>query len=1611
MQTGLDAGTYEVLRDRLAARAADLVARAEALNARRVEVFGATETRLAGTGRVTTDAPRVPRDLVAVGGLLLIGYHTPGAGAGQPAVGDVFALHRPDLTPAPADALPGLLDDPAFVREFQALHRYYRQASLHRLRLVDGRLLAVFRTGPEPGDIRVLRWSVAADGTPAFLDARGDRDHTTPPAHDVEWIPATRDDHVPGRHPHIRVAGEVFVSTVGGTLTVKLRDDTETPDGVHTEPVDDPLQALADAEVAHARVGPLLLLRVHPYREPAPRHLVVNTVTKEVRRLDAIGVSCRRLPDGQGIVFPGGHCLATGAVRTFDTPTAGLAFERAVHSPHGEDVLYVFHSDTGGHGLLLPYHRIRKDIAHPLRCRGHALLDDGTLVVLPPRDERPGRAHTLQVWRTPFVSDLRAAAGGDGPLERVGNADLVRGIADCLSVARDVAELTPSAEVYETLAAACARVADTHHWLGDPDLGDPLAPLTAMRETAQQVLTEYRAVRDLTERAGRALDECAADIAGLVRRVRGEPPRDADGWVERLTGLRRAQGRLATLRDTRYADTGRVDELARSLAADLATAGERAVAFLAREDAFAGHHREAERLTADAEAVATVARAAPVAERIEERAADLRAVAEVVTGLEITDATLRAAVLERIADVLAGLNRARATLQARRGELGERESRAEFAAELALLGQSFTGALAAADTPEACDDHLARLLLHLEDLEARFAGSDALLTRIADRRDEIHGAFTARGQALADARSRRAERLADSAARALATVTRRAAQLPDTDAVNTHFASDPMAGKVHRAIEELRGLGEQVRADELEGRLAAAREQAARALRDRADLYGDDGTTLRLGRHRFAVTTRTPELTLVPHGDGLALALTGTDYRRPVTDPDLTADRACWNRLLPSESDEVYRAEHLAARLLAEHGPERLAAADDLAALVRRAAQERHDEGYERGIHDHDATAVLTAVLRLYEQAGPLRHPPAARAAAQLFWAHGTTPRARAVWARRAASLARARAAFGPSRAIEDLRRELAEALAPSTDTPEPAAEYLFEELAAGPAEGFTTGAAARALLEKFHREAGPAAYEEDVRALLAAGQLPAARALAEGWLTAFTAAGGDRTDPGDLAEAVAVALCPELPRRHRDARLTATVEGLLGTHPRLDGRTLTVRIDEFLARTRAFADHDVPAFRAHRQRRAALVAAERARLRLDEHRPRPLTTFVRSRLLDEVYLPLVGDSLAKQLGTAGAGRRTDTGGLLLLLSPPGYGKTTLVEYVADRLGLLLVKVSGPALGRTTTSLDPAAAPDATSRRELEKIDFALSAGSNVLLYLDDIQHTSPELLQRFIPLCDATRTLNGHDLRGKRFAVCMSGNPHTATGHRFRVPDMLANRADVWDLGDVLTGKEDVFALSFVENALTANPVLAPLAGVARADLELLIRLAERDPAAAADRLTRPWAPAELDRVLAVLRHLLTARATVLAVNAAHIASAARTDATRTEPPFLLQGSYRTMNRIAERLVPAMDDAELSAVIDDHYAAEARTLTGDAEANLLKLAELRGTLTPEQAARWADVKRAHVRAQAPDAPDDAPAARAVTALGLLADRLTAVEAAILHTSAPGVAPCHSCRP
>jgi MoxR-like ATPase len=365
------------------------------------------------------------------------------------------------------------------------------------------------------------------------------------------------------------------------------------------------------------------------------------------------------------------------------------------------------------------------------------------------------------------------------------------------------------------------------------------------------------------------------------------------------------------------------------------------------------------------------------------------------------------------------------------------------------------------------------------------------------------------------------------------------------------------------------------------------------------------------------------------------------------------------------------------------------------------------------------------------------------------------------------------------------------------------------------------------------------------------------------------------------------------------------------------------------------------------------------------------MSSFVRNRLIDKVYLPLFGDNLAKQMGTAGEQTRTDRMGLLLLLSPPGYGKTTLMEYIANRLGLIFMKINGPAIGHQVTSLAPQDANSMAAAKELEKLNLALEMGDNVMLYVDDIQHCHPEFLQKFISLCDAQRRIEGvykgkaktYDLRGSRFAVVMAGNPYTESGDRFQIPDMLANRADIYNLGDIIGDSAAAFKLSYLENALTSNSTLAQLAGKSTKDVHTLIQSVETGQLEGLE-YEGSHSTQELADYRKVLQLLLKVRDVVLTVNQAYIRSAAMAEDYRTEPVFKLQGSYRNMNKLAEKIAPIMNESELRTLLLAHYEGEVQTLTADAEANFLKLKELLGWLSPEEAARWSAIKAAFRKKQ-----------------------------------------------
>jgi hypothetical protein len=220
----------------------------------------------------------------------------------------------------------------------------------------------------------------------------------------------------------------------------------------------------------------------------------------------------------------------------------------------------------------------------------------------------------------------------------------------------------------------------------------------------------------------------------------------------------------------------------------------------------------------------------------------------------------------------------------------------------------------------------------------------------------------------------------------------------------------------------------------------------------------------------------------------------------------------------------------------------------------------------------------------------------------------------------------------------------------------------------------------------------------------------------------------------------------------------------------------------------------------------------------------------------------------------------------------------------------------------------------------------------------------------------------------------------------------MLANRADTYNLGDIIGGNADWFKASYIENAVTSNAVLAPLANKSQKDVRAFIRIAETGERET-EGFEGSYSSRDVEEILSVMRKLVAIREVILKVNLEYIRSAAQADEFRTEPPFRLQGSYRNMNRLAEKVVAIMNDDEIHAMILDHYQNESQTLTTGAEANLLKFKELIGAMTEPEQARWEEIKKTFRRNQLVRGADgNDPVSRVVGQLSAFQSGLEAIQ-------------------
>jgi hypothetical protein len=1629
----LEGGAYEVIRARLDQHAGLLRERIDALNAARHDVFGAITTELLATGHAATAHNCVPRDLVSLGnGLYLLGYNIQFGLKQTTDLADVFAVCRLDAQqnfhPVPLEEV---LGDAAFNEDFLTLFRYYRDTVFVKFMVIGPHVHMKMRIGKSEDDFKTFKWLLEGDGTMAYLGNRSDHEARYPELVEFQWKRAHRDMHRSGDHPHISIEDRVFVETVGGDLTIKVEDNTASGQGIYAEPVDDADQTLDDAEVLYVILGPLIVLRILPYRENKHRHLVYNEKTREVHRLDGIGESCVLLPEDQGILFANGYLLATGEVKTYETGRTGLRFERRVAAGNGEDTLFVFYQRSTGHYVLFSYNVIAQTVETPVICNGFALDPDGRMVLFQ-APEQPQKHHALQVWRTPYVADTAISVPTEkreSLLFKIGNSTLVRAMAEALEILILLGKGDTYADVYLELVRRSREVLDGYFWLKEKETQSLAEPLEAINSAANAAIDEFDKVVRLRQATASRTEEVKTATEKLLTAIRGSAPDDIRGFVHHLAELRLRRGEIIGLRELRYADNVLIDDLDKRAADAAAAVSERTVEFLLRPEALDPYCAAIETQRASLAGITKTTEADATAKGLDQAGGELELLIDIVGNLRIQDATQTTAIIENISALYATLNGIRAELKSKRRELARLEGVAQFGAQLKLLGQSVVNFLDLCDTPEKCGEYLTKVMVQVEELEGRFAEFDEYIEELATKREEIYEAFEGRKQALIEQRNRRAGNLLKSAERILAGLKHRAASLDDINAINGYFAGDLMVAKLRDIVVELRDIGDSVKADDLQTRLKTVQDDAVRQLKDRKELFADGGNVLKFGRHNFSVNTQELELSIITHEDIPCFHLSGTAFFEPVEDAEFLATRNVWDQQVVSENARVYRAEWLAWKML-EHGVEGLPTLETVHAFMAP----RYSEGYTKGVHDEDALRILSALLPVHRSLGLLRFGPRVRALAILFWElHRITEAGKSIEPLITAHGSMRRAFGSPAAETHPLRTTLENALVefvahsqsagllvsigssnPVTMAAE-AATYVFEQLASGAPVPASAEAAAGTAGFKLALNTGMVGSEFNRSIEPLAGD-PERRFLALiDWMNGhlrFADAGpaNPRLTPALawVAESAAHWLRGGIEQRGVSESLSAIrVDGLRGQHTVIqDGGIYETDYHAFRERLADFGNREVPAFEACTRLKQRLIETRREQIRLDEFKPKVMSSFVRNRLINDVYLPIIGENLAKQIGTAGSDTRTDRSGLLLLVSPPGYGKTTIMEYVANRLGLTFMKINGPALGHAVVSLDPTEAPNLSAREEVDKLNLALEMGDNVMIYVDDIQHTNPEFLQRFISLCDAQRKMEGvwkgkartYDLRGKKVAVVMAGNPYTEGGTQFKIPDMLANRADTYNLGDILGGHIDAFKASYIENCLTANPILSRLASRHQEDVYAVMKVAQTGSQEGVD-FKGNHAPAEIDEMVTVTRHLFEVRDTILRVNQEYIRSAAQEDAYRTEPAFRLQGSYRNMARIAAKVLPLMSHAEIRALILDHYQNESQTLTQGAEANLLKFKEFEGISNEKEQSRWADIKKEFMKRRLlGGAGEEDPVGRVVAQLSGFQDGLDAIKAIIAET-------------
>lgn len=1620
--TQLESGTYEIIKSRLNKSGDELRQRLEQLNAERKKVFGSIEMQLISNQRIETKHECIARDIFALGNICIFGYNIR-MGLKNIELQDVFSIYEfKDDHSFKAVGLDLLTKgNEKFLSDFKSLYRYSKE--VYFLKFAQDKndpfFYMIFKDGNSE---KTFKWEIK-DNQLIYDASPGDKNYQYPNQFEFKWESVRLEMYRQGEHPHISILDKVFVETVGGDLTIKIEDNTDTGKGIYAEEVKHANQKLSDATVNYADLDNLIAIRIKPYQEDF-RYFIYNVKLQTVQRVDALENSGVLLPNKQGLVFSNGFYLQTGDFKMFDkTSGTGNLFERRIQSPNGEDHLYVFHNPTDGSYILLSYNVIEQTVNTPIVCHGYTLFPNGELCYFRSEEAKTSH-HLIQIWQTPYIKGkVIPSDHADSFLYKISNKDIVRAMAECQELLSLLGKDDTYNDLYYDLNKRANVLLDSYYWISNEEAFNLSVPLVDIRTSANTAIDEFEKVQNIKKSTREAIRETQKKAVVLFKDIGSTSYLKVDQFVQHLANLRVVRGEIISLRELRYTDIPLIEELEGQAAEINLKLSNECVEFLLKEDALQPYLERVAEAQGEIEQVETARQGKQLEERIDAIGRELELLIEIVSNLKIEDATQTTRIIDNITAIFATLNQAKAAIKRRLRDLTGAEAVAEFAAQSKLLDQGLINYLDIADTVVKCDEYYTKMMIQIEELESKFAEFDEFIVKIADKREEVNSAFESRRLAIIESINKRTSALQSAAERNLKGIQNRAKNFKEVSEINGFFASDLMIEKVRDTIQKLIDLGDTNKADDIQTKLKTIKEDAIRQLRDKKDLFSGDGNSIKFGKHFFSVNKQKLGLSMTLKDSKMYYHLTGTGFYEEVYDDEFLTTQPVWEQGVISENNEVYRAEYLAYIAFKQLKQENLdLISEEVLPYVQKLINQRatKEEGYSKGIHDLDAAKIVEALLYLSKHIDLLVFDANARAMANLYWTKFITEEKKSTFNKQLKSAGIILQVFPKTHEFDFLLQNLEEellAFAQQTNLFEEhwataAAEYLFKEISRH--DHFIISGDAHDLQVAFQQfleqKAAMKHFSSAMQSL--EGNLIEQYQLSKKWLKAFIEQSDNEVYPNYINEVVTIMLTKNHQESHVvNVKTQQTLTGLHGAHAVVGkGGTYLLDYNEFMQKMDHYTREVVSLYEKFVRMKRQLAHNFREELRLSEFQPRVLSSFVRNKLIDKLYLPIFGDNLAKQIGTVGDTTRTDRMGMLLLISPPGYGKTTLMEYVADRLGLIFMKINGPAIGHHVISLDPREANNAAAAKELEKLNLALEMGDNIMIYLDDIQHCNPEFLQKFISLTDGQRKIEGiykgvtktYDLRGKRVCVVMAGNPYTESGDKFQVPDMLANRSDIYNLGDIIGDTKDIFELSYIENSLTSNAILQKMSAKSSKDVYGVIKYAQTGSREGID-FEGNHTNQELNEYVEVIKRMLTVRDAILKVNLEYIRSAAMEDSHRKEPAFKLQGSYRNMNKLAEKITPITNDKELKTLIISHYEGESQTLTSGAESNMLKFKEMIGALTEEEARRWEEVKEAFNKDRMLQGSKNDPMVQMVAQLSQFSDHLKDIHSSIQEGVSKGI--------